>query len=313
MAAERCRGQRDAVRLRGNCGGEIKDVSPAHDRLAVCCCNAHFWAGETAKGNADPKAAACSAHRGGSVNWMALSLSAVTFAATHPRWLLARLRGLSVDVSLDVIARHISSAPIIVEAGACDGRDTVAMAELWPAGFIHAFEPVPIAYDTLQQRARHLKNVRTYPLALSDSVGPAELHLSEDESGADRPDSSSLLAPTAHLDTWPTIAFRTTLTVQTTTLDHWASEHGVMHVDLMWLDMQGLELRALQAAPALLARTRAVYMEVFRVPLYDGAPTYSQVVPWMRQIGFRLVIDRVSRVAGNALFVRANFSSRLQT
>ena len=33
--------------------------------------------------------------------------------------------------------------PIVVEAGAHVGSDTIEMSKLWPGGTIHAFEPIP--------------------------------------------------------------------------------------------------------------------------------------------------------------------------
>jgi hypothetical protein len=124
---------------------------------------------------------------------------------------------------------------------------------------------------------------------------------------ADNPDfadSSSLLAPTGHLSEFPTVTFGTQLTVRTTTLDTWRAEQQVDHVDLMWLDMQGAELLALRASPVTLNVTRAVVMEVFRQQLYAGAPLRREALGWMREQGFRAVIERVAVASGNVLFVR---------
>jgi len=36
--------------------------------------------------------------------------------------------------------------PVILEAGAHKGKDTVELAKIWPKGTIHAFEPVPTLF-----------------------------------------------------------------------------------------------------------------------------------------------------------------------
>jgi FkbM family methyltransferase len=232
-------------------------------------------------------------------------MSTYRFELLHPRFVAQRLRRRPLmEMTLDELAAYLPAAPVILEAGACDGSDTVRFAERWPRGTIHAFEPVPHAYAGVLERTRSLVNVSTYELALSDETGAGELHLSEDAAGGSRPDSSSLLAPTGHLDAWPSIKFRRTVTVQTQTLDGWADEHSIRAVDLMWLDLQGMELRVLQASPQLVSRTSAIHLEVWREPMYEGAPLYDDVVAWMSRNGFGPVIDRVHRVFGNILFVR---------
>ena len=45
--------------------------------------------------------------------------------------------------------KFLPENPVILEAGAHKGKDTVEMAKLWPAGTIHAFEPVPSLFKKL--------------------------------------------------------------------------------------------------------------------------------------------------------------------
>jgi hypothetical protein len=73
------------------------------------------------------------------------------------------------------IAKYLPVDPVIVEAGAHIGRDTVEMAHHWPRGVIHAFEPVPSVYRQLQQHTRKLANVKLYPQALGAEVGQQEM------------------------------------------------------------------------------------------------------------------------------------------
>jgi FkbM family methyltransferase len=232
-------------------------------------------------------------------------VSTLAFELRNPRFVARRLQGRPLmEVGLEELAPYLPDSPTILEAGACDGSDTVRLARRWPAGTVHAFEPVPDAYSVVVEATKALTNVSTHPLALSDRSGTAELNLSEDEDGEPRPDASSLLEPTGHMAAWPSIIFRRTVTVPTVTLDDWARAQSISGVDLMWLDLQGMELRVLNASPELLARTTAIYMEVWRRQMYDGAPTYDEVVDWAEARGFRRAIDRVHRVYGNVLFVR---------
>ncbi len=200
----------------------------------------------------------------------------------------------------------LPEAPIIVDAGAHVGSDTIVMSRLWPQGTIHAFEPVPGLFQKLTDNTTGLPNVHRYPLALGSEVGTAEMFVSGGGSDA----SSSLLPPKEVLQINPHVSFLECLAVQTSTLDIWAQENGVPAVDFLWLDMQGAELAMLKAAPQSLSSVRLIHLEVSLMEIYKNNPLYSEVRAWLEAQGFRLEAEEIppSPVgeisSGNALFAR---------
>jgi len=44
---------------------------------------------------------------------------------------------------VDIVAPYLPANPVIIEAGAFNGSDTIKLAKKWPQATIHAFEPVP--------------------------------------------------------------------------------------------------------------------------------------------------------------------------
>jgi FkbM family methyltransferase len=199
------------------------------------------------------------------------------------------------------IKKFLPRNPIVVEAGAHIGSDTVEMAKLLPKGTIHAFEPVPSLYEQLEQNTYKLNNVRRYRLGLADYVGTANLFLSSGTSDA----SSSLLFPKEHLIEHPEVFFQEQINISVTTLDHWAHELGIQKVDLLWLDLQGYEFAVLKASPILLATVRVIYTEVNLKELYEGCPLYPEFRQWLKTQGFRIERQELAwEDAGNVLFVR---------
>jgi FkbM family methyltransferase len=199
------------------------------------------------------------------------------------------------------IKRFIPDDPIIVEAGAHLGWDTIEMSTLWSKGIIHAFEPVPGLYGQLQNNTSGLENVRLYPCALSDKTGIANLFVSSGSSDA----SSSLLPPKEHLSEHPTVYFEESIDVPAITLNEWARENGVEKVDLLWLDMQGYELAMLKASSELLRTVSAVYTEVSLKEQYEGTPLYPEIRRWFEEQGFKVEREELAWAdAGNVLFVR---------
>src|SRR4051812_36858919 len=78
-------------------------------------------------------------------------------------------------ISLKQIEPFLPARPVIVEAGAATGSDTVAMARRWPQGTIHAFEPLEVSYASVVDATRAFPNVNTYQLALGDANEQREM------------------------------------------------------------------------------------------------------------------------------------------
>jgi FkbM family methyltransferase len=200
------------------------------------------------------------------------------------------------------IRRYIPDAPVIVEAGASNGSDTLEMIRHWPRAMIHAFEPVDESFAELTMATRDEPNVHRYRMALAEKSGTAEIHVS---AGAYGPMASSLRSPKLHLVDVPDVTFETRVTVATTTLDDWAAARGVEQIDLLWLDMQGYELAALQASPRVLGTVRAIVTEVFGTEQYEGAPLVDEVTRWLAEHGFRVVeLNMYWGISGDLLAVR---------
>lgn len=205
------------------------------------------------------------------------------------------------EVSKKLIATLLPNNPIIVEAGAYNGTDSKEMSSIWPQGVIYAFEPVPHVFKMLKENTASCKNVICVQKALSDSVGQQAMHLSL--GGGDQ--SSSLLQPVEHLYYFPHITFNNKIMVESTTLDSWAEEMNIDHVDFLWFDLQGMEPMVLKASPKIFKTVKVIYTEVSYANLYQDAPLYNDFKKWMEEQGFVVIQEVVHHSTfGDALFVR---------
>jgi FkbM family methyltransferase len=210
---------------------------------------------------------------------------------------------LSGHIEKERLRPFLPFDPVIVEAGAHIGTDTVDFAERWPAGHVHALEPVPDVYDRLVAKTMALANVTTYEVALASRDGVEPLHVS----GGTSDGSSSLLAPKRHLKEHPTVRFDDVLEVEVVTLDTWAARHRIDRVDCMWLDMQGYELAALRASETVLPTVKVIVSEAFKVELYDGAPLWPELRAFLERAGFLIVHEEFPwRDSGNIVAARVS-------
>jgi FkbM family methyltransferase len=196
--------------------------------------------------------------------------------------------------------QFLQKNPIILEAGAHKGKDTVEMAMLWSGGTIHAFEPVPVLFKKLKNNTRNLKNVHCYQLALGNKQGTEIMYLSSGASDG----SSSLLPPKEHLNIFPTVYFDEQLQVTTITLDGWARSNNIYKIDFMWLDLQGMELNVLKSGKNILQTVTAIYTEVSSIEAYKDQTLYTDLKEWLKSNGFSIEREVVDKGGGNVLFIR---------
>ena len=215
---------------------------------------------------------------------------------------------------LRCVKTYLPENPIIVEAGAWDGRDSVLMAQFWPQGHIYAFDPVPSHFQSIKKHSAQFRNIYPCGKALSDVNGVATFYLSVHENNPDEiSGSSSLLQPKEHLAEDPSVSFPYAMEVETITLDSWAQEMGIDHVDFLWLDMQGFELNMIKASE-LARNARAIWLEVEFIEAYTGQYLFKDIMSWMEAHDFVLAatnfnVEKPESWFADALFVKKSVMS----
>ncbi len=177
------------------------------------------------------------------------------------------------------------------------------MHNIWPEGTIYCFEPVPNSFEILQEKISKLKNVSCFPLALSNFNGPAEFWVCHGNVGASSLYEADLFNHHIEMHGWELSEIP--IKVQCITLDEWASQHNVDHIDFMWLDMEGAELAMIEASSKIIQTVQAIWMEVSTVHLREDVPLYPEIKEFMLNKGFReeYVVKKYQQ--NDVLFVRA--------
>lgn len=202
---------------------------------------------------------------------------------------------------------YLPERPIVVEAGAFTGEDVVEIQKVWPEAAVHAFEPVPATYSQLRKRVSGMDNVHTWPLALGVADGAAMIKVSSGPYGAA---SSSLLEPAEHLAEHPTVVFDESIEVEQRTLASWATAQGIESVDLLALDLQGMEHAVLEASAEFASRSKVIICEVFANEKYAGCGTVFDVQRTLSELNF--VILRTNMFWGDSGDLLAVNAEQLQ-
>lgn len=209
---------------------------------------------------------------------------------------------------LPLLKSHLPDNPIIIEAGAFNGKDTKKLSLYFSTGIIHAFEPVPEIFAALTSQTADLINVHRYQIALSNKIGTTLFYVSEHPKKPGKIcQAGTLLKPKERLAKSP-ITYPSTIEVQTITLDDWARKCAITTVDLIWLDLQGHELTVLKASPKILQKAALIYLEVNFIQAYEEQPTYKEINEWMESNGFIAIArdfdDNHQWFFGNVLYAK---------
>lgn len=169
-------------------------------------------------------------------------------------------------------------------------------------------EPLPEPFAVLSATCRQRPNFVAVNALCAETNGERVTFHVASNGGQ----SSSLLAPKNHLQTFDFVRFDQRIELVTHRLDHVfeflrANGHAAAcdACDLLYMDTQGAELRVLHGAGAVLQNVQYVLTEVTRNQMYDGAPELGDLMAFLQPLGFTLNNVNFNRGHhADALFVR---------
>ena len=206
-------------------------------------------------------------------------------------------------------ARGGRSEPLIVfDVGAHTGTTINAFRDMIPQATIHAFEPGPLAFESLEKHYRSAKDVFLNKIAVGDVCGTKTFF----ENTSLVMSSFLPLGP----DGWGKVDRE--IPVDVTTLDSYCKENQIPRVSVLKIDTQGFDLTVLRGSEGLIANSRIqlILMEFTFIEIYSGIPPFDEIFRFLTNRGFRLVsfykFHYKDGLAGwtDALFINSNYGNR---
>lgn len=156
------------------------------------------------------------------------------------RWKLDMLEEKYERDTVTLFKQIIKPGIIIVDIGAHIGYFTRMFSRLTGLnGKVYAFEADPENFSLLKKNTAHLENVKLFPVAVSDQVGSINFFHSNDKTGC----HSTIGAD-----------FRQEkFTVPAVDLDSFLAKEGVAKIDLIKMDIEGGETKALAGMKKILS------------------------------------------------------------
>ena len=193
---------------------------------------------------------------------------------------LAVYRNIFVErvYPFDAFAREIgaNASPVVLDVGANNGQFAAAIFDYWPQARVHSFEPQSHLVPRIQEFAamNGLGDQLTVNwCAVGARAGEADFYQNRS------PVSASLLRDKAARR-----SIRRVYKVPVRTLDDYAEAQGIRQVDILKLDVEGVELDALRGARQVLAGVRLMFLEV-----HPPFSTFSQAAALLQASGLTCV------------------------
>lgn len=175
----------------------------------------------------------------------------------HGQWLLDHGNTTTVEASICIGALKGKVAPIIFDIGANIGTFTTWMAQMYPQGVIYAFEPQRIVFQMLcgNMSINNHDNVFAMNMGLGDKDETVEF-LEPDYTQKVDYGTFSLVENVVDRRT------NRLCVVDISTLDNFMEKYKVGTVDLLKIDVEGMDIQVLQGAKETIKKYKpAIFIE----------------------------------------------------
>lgn len=172
----------------------------------------------------------------------------------------------------------IQDEDVIVDAGVFNGSTIALFESNFKNNRVVGFEPNPDKFHLATERFKNNPRVKIENMAIGENDGQCEFHLATTV-------SASSLNP---INTTDLTREDKKIIVDTTSLDSYFKD--VAGVLILKLDIEGYELKALQASIEFLKKTKYVITEMNNNEYHDSGCKYYEVDEFLRNQGFKLII-----------------------
>lgn len=182
-----------------------------------------------------------------------------------------------------------SDVRVILDVGANCGAASVHLARRHPDAVVHAFEPGREARAYLERNVAHLPNVVVHPFGLHSSDQEATLHLHPTDLG------QSSVVPSA-------VDSGRTEPVLLRSAAGWLAEAGIDRVDIVKVDVEGVEVDVLESLAPVLADVQVLYVE------YDSRQARRRIDALLDPTHELYLAVLMALDQGECLYVRADLA-----
>jgi FkbM family methyltransferase len=202
---------------------------------------------------------------------------------------------------------------VIFEFGSRYGEDTIEFAKNFPKASIYSFECNPKTLQQLKVNIKPYSNITFNECAISDQNEVIEFfQIDEAKTKTTWTDgnqgASSIFKASGN---YPVEEYHQTLIkVDAITLQSFLIKNSIPEIDVLWMDIQGAELKALKGLKEKISKVKIIHLEVEFIEIYKNQPLFKNIDKFLTANNFTLGgFTSKTHYSGDAVYLNKNYFS----
>lgn len=170
---------------------------------------------------------------------------------------------------------------IIFDIGSCHALESVEFAKRFNNAQVFTFEANPVSYEVCLENIKDYSSITVINEAVNDYDGLCKFYpMDKDRTITTWEDgnqgASSLYKANGaydHIEKY----IQYEIEIPCTRLDTFCRKNNINKIDIIWMDLQGAELKALQSLGFLLETVQIIHTELEVNPMYEGQCVFNDV------------------------------------
>lgn len=195
---------------------------------------------------------------------------------TYPMESTVWLSGVYDRTTTEFLKTVLRPDDVFLDIGANCGALTLVAASRIQTGHIYAFEPAPVISLRLQQNIQSNPGLSDRVTVVPLGIGPTRGELFYQEDLNFRGNGSLFNQGDTRVEVW--------------TLDEWIHVHDIPKVNVIKVDVEGMEYGIFLGSKALLNRDHPlIYFETMPNNLTGKSHTITDIYQYLSELGYRIV------------------------
>lgn len=176
---------------------------------------------------------------------------------------------------------------IIFDLGANYGGVIGEYHTKFPQATIYGFEPIESLYKEAVGHFLQIPQVKLFCKAVTDYTGAIKFNINNSKDTSSIFESNLSNLTDAYKTVQTTIKI---LEVPCIKIDDFCHENHISQIDILKMDIQGGELKALQGAENMLksGKISLIYTEVFFVKAYKEQPLFDDIAAYLHKLNYKM-------------------------
>jgi FkbM family methyltransferase len=193
--------------------------------------------------------------------------------------------------------RDPNEVSVIFDVGSLHCLESIEFSKRYENARIFAFEANPDSYQVCLENTKDIDNITVINMAVNDYDGTCVFYPIDPEKTVSpwfdgNRGASSLYKANGSYDHIEKYVQKE-IEVPCIRLDSFCEKYNINNIDLMWMDLQGAELTALESlGDKLLSTIKVIHTELEINPMYENQSLFSDVDSFLKQKNFYRAFGR---------------------